>query len=123
MCTILEDYGVKVPRRRVRESMSRVDQQGNLERWADFIPRSIYAVRAPNSLWHMDGNLTLKDYGLVLHGAINGYLRTVIYLEVKRNNREATVLDTFLKGIHDVRHRIRAQREGKYGCGNLDATN
>jgi Integrase core domain len=119
MCSILQDYGIKVVRHRVRESMRRVDQLGNLERWATLIPRLVYSVRAPNSLWHMDGNLKLKDYGFVLHACIDGYSRRVIYLEVDTNNRAATVLNAFLAGVEKlnaVPSRVRADK----GKENVD---
>ena len=78
MCSLLQDLSHKVLRRRVRESMSRVDMVGNLDRWANLIPRTAYAVREPNALWHMDGNLKLKLYGFVLHASIDGYSRRII---------------------------------------------
>jgi hypothetical protein len=119
MSAILKDYGIKVPRHRVRESMRRVDPLGNLERWAALIPRLTYSVREPNSLWHMDGNLKLRDYGFVLHACIDGYSRRVIYLEVNTNNRAATVLNAFLTGmgvLNAVPRRIRADK----GKENVD---
>jgi hypothetical protein len=67
----------------------------------------------------MDGNLKLKNYGIVLHGCIDGYSRRVIYLEVSTNNRAATVLNAFLSGIEKlnaVPSRIRADK----GRENVD---
>jgi len=119
MSAILKDHGIKVQRNRVRESMRRVDQLGNLERWAALVPRLKYSVRGPNCLWHMDGNLKLKDYGFVLHGCIDGYSRRIIYLEVNTNNCASTVLNAFLTGIRRlnmVPERIRADK----GRENVD---
>jgi len=113
MQSLISDCGHKVQRRRIRASMARVDVLGNLERWAALIPRSVYSVKAPNSLWHMDGNLKLKDYGFVLHGAIDGYSRRIIYIECNTNNRAATVLDAFLHGVGSVEavpRRVRADK-------------
>ena len=71
---------------------------GNWERWVNMIPHSVYSVKGPNSFWHMDGNLKLRDYGFVSYVAIDGYFRRVIYLECNTNNRAETVLSAFLKG-------------------------
>ena len=116
MCAILQDQGHKVIRRRVRESMSRVDVLGNLQRWCNLIPRSVYSVREPNSLWHMDGNLKLREYGFVLHAAIDGYSRRIIYLEANVNNRASTVLNAFLRGVDSVNvipSRVRSDKGGE----------
>ena len=120
MDATLRDVGHRVPRHRIRASMSRVDLLGSLERWATLIPRTVYAVRSPNSLWHMDGNHKLANaYGFVLHGAIDGYSRRIIYLECNTNNRAQTVLSAFLQGVRSVQaipHRVRADK----GRENVD---
>jgi hypothetical protein len=108
--------------------MLRVDALGNLDRWSNLIPRSVYSVSGPNALWHMDGNLKLKDYGIVLHGAIDGYSRRVIYLEANHNNRGATVLQAFLQGVANVStvpHRVRADKgkENREVCAWMLITN
>jgi hypothetical protein len=116
MCSFLLDYGHKVPRRRVRESMRRVDIFGNADRWATWIPRTSYSVHGPNALWHMDGNMKLKEYGFVLHASIDGYSRRIIYLQVNTNNRAVTVLEAFLSGIRTVNtrpERIRIDKGGE----------
>jgi hypothetical protein len=117
MLAALQDQGHRVSRRRVRASMARTDLLGSLERWATIIPRTVYNVRSPNSLWHMDGNLKLAiTYGFVLHGAIDGYSRRIIYLECNTNNRAPTVLSAFLRGIASVNaipHRVRADKGGE----------
>jgi len=66
------------------------------------IPRMQYSVAGPNCLWHMDGNLKLRDCGFILHGCIDGYSRRIIYLEANTNNRASTVLIAFLKGVEHV---------------------
>jgi len=116
MQSAIRDLGLRVERRRIRESVSRVDPLGNYNRWATMIPRSVYSVAGPNSLWHMDGNLKLRDYGFVLHGAIDGYSRYVIYLEANLNNRAETVLNAFLCGVESVQQipiRVRADKGGE----------
>jgi hypothetical protein len=116
MCAILQDYGHKIQRQRVRQSMARVDPLGNMERWATLIPRIVYSVRGPDSLWHMDGNLKMVKYGFVLHASIDGYSRRIIYLNVNTNNRAETVLNAFLTGVQNINaipHRVRADKGGE----------
>src|SRR5436190_7825573 len=116
MSSVLLDHGHKVARRRVRESMRRLDILGNADRWATWIPRTSYSVHGPNALWHMDGNMKLKDYGFVLHSSIDGYSRRIIYLQVNTNNRAATVLEAFLSGIQALNvipERIRTDKGGE----------
>jgi hypothetical protein len=102
MESLVRDYGHRVPRHRIRACMSRVDGFGNLDRWATLIPRMQYSVAGPNCLWHIDGNLKLREYGFVLHGCIDGYSRRIIYLEANTNNRAVTVLRAFLRGVESV---------------------
>ena len=116
MQSALRDLGLRVERRRIRESVARVDPLGNYNRWSTMIPRSVYSVAGPNSLWHMDGNLKLREYGFVLHGAIDGFSRYVIYLEANLNNRAETVLNAFLCGVESVQQipiRVRADKGGE----------
>ena len=115
MCSLLQtEYGLRLPRERIRQSMRRVDHMGNLNRWAGImIPRLIYNVRAPNALWHMDGNLKFIYYGIALHAAIDGYSRRIIYLDANTNNRQDTVLNAFRRGVQSIGampHRVRADK-------------
>ena len=48
--------GIKVPQRRVRESMQRTDADGVSIRWLSITPRAVYCVSGPLALWHIDGN-------------------------------------------------------------------
>jgi hypothetical protein len=113
---ICSDMGLRVQRQRIRDSVSRIDPVGNFDRWAAVIPRLVYSVPGPNYLWHMDGNLKLVMYGLVLHGAIDGYSRYIIYLEANVNNRAPTVLEAFKRGVErvgQIPERVRADKGGE----------
>ena len=52
----LRAEGIRVQRRRLRESVKRVDPVGRRLRRINGIKRRIYSVHSPLSLWHMDGN-------------------------------------------------------------------
>ena len=52
--------GLMVNQQRVRQSLQRVDSLGTASRWASVIQRREYAVKSPNSLWHLDTNHALR---------------------------------------------------------------
>ena len=51
-------------------------------RWATVITRRTYSVPGPNSLWHIDGHHSLLNWGLVIHGCIDGFSRLICFFEV-----------------------------------------
>ncbi|KAJ3723248.1 hypothetical protein C8R42DRAFT_665702, partial [Lentinula raphanica] len=53
----LNMHGVRVQRRRVIESLQRVDRLGRVIRHRRLIERQPYKVSRPNALWHIDGYL------------------------------------------------------------------
>lgn len=88
----LRHRGLRIQRRRVRESILRVDPISRLLRRRQLIYRRRYQVRAPNSLWHVDGNHKLIRWRFVVHGAIDGFSRLATFLHCGTNNEAATVL-------------------------------
>lgn len=71
--------GIKVQRHRIRASINHVDPLGHvLHRNArKKITQQSYRVPHPNVLWHMDGHHKLIAWGIVIHGCVDGYSRTV----------------------------------------------
>ena len=53
-----------------------------------------YHVPGPNSVWHIDRYHKLIKWGIVVHGAVDGYS---MYLKVASNNKAITVLKWFLE--------------------------
>ncbi|KAF4613136.1 hypothetical protein D9613_010694 [Agrocybe pediades] len=107
--------GIKVQQVRVRESLRRVDRVGQAVRRHKRIQRRTYSVPHPNALWHMDGHHKLIRWGIVVHGIIDGYCRTLVGLEAATNNRASTVLSLFLKAVEEYGppSRARADRGGE----------
>ena len=64
----LQHRGIRVPRRRIRENLARVDPEGIVLRWAYTIQRRVYNVSGPNALWHIDGLHALIRWKIIIHG-------------------------------------------------------
>lgn len=70
--------------------------EGVSERQCYTVKRRLYHVDYPNQVWHIDSNHKHTKWKLVIHGAINGYSRTVVMLRCSANNKAATVFQCCL---------------------------
>lgn len=73
----LRVQGLRVQKRRVKASIDRIDPLGQVLRRREPTRRSRYKVSRPNALWHLDGHHKLIRWGIVIHGIIDGFCRTV----------------------------------------------
>jgi len=75
----LRRHGVHVQKRRVTASISHVDRLGHKlrQRQRAKVRRRNYQVTRPNALWHIDGHHKLILWGIIIHGCVDGYSRTV----------------------------------------------
>lgn len=111
----LRSIGIIVPRSRLRASIHRVDPLNTAVRRSITIRRRVYSVEGPNSLWHIDGNHKLIRWRFVVHGGIEGFSRTIVYLCCSTNNRSSTVLAAFTDAvsIYGVPNQLRSDRGGE----------
>ena len=111
----LLEQGIHVPRQKVRDSMLRVDPDGVMGRFKNAIKRRSYHVPGPNSVWHIDGYHKLIKWGIVIHGAVDGYSRLPVYLRAASNNKAITVLKWFLEATtqYGLPSRIRCDKGGE----------
>lgn len=90
-CSIINGYlrslGIRIQRHQLRSSIARVDPINVRLRWAVVVSRRAYSVPGPNSLWHVDGHHSLVNWGFVVHGAIDGFSRCIVFLKCSTNNR------------------------------------
>ena len=93
----LSRRGIIVPRAQLRASIHRVDPINTAIRRSVTIRRRVYHVEGPNCVWHIDGNHKLIRWRFVVHGGIDGYSRTIVFLECANNNRASTVIFQLLK--------------------------
>ena len=91
---------VHVPRRRVSESLHRVNPAAVRARHCTTVSCWAYTVPAPNSLWDIDGLYCLIRWRFVIHGGIDGFSRCIVYLKASSNNRSETVLQLFMKALN-----------------------
>jgi uncharacterized protein (DUF3820 family) len=114
----LNQQGIRVQEYRVRQSIREIDPIGVANRWLTCIKRRTYSVSGPQALWHLDGNHKLIRWRLVIHGAIDGYSRTAVYLRCSDNNRAQTVLNLFKEAVEEysLPTRIRTDK----GVENYD---
>ena len=96
-----------------------MDPENTAIRRSVTIRRRVYHVDGPNSLWHVDGHHKLIRWHMVIHGGIDGYSRTVVFLRCSDNNRASTVLTAFLSAVqrHGLPERLRTDLGGE----NVDA--
>ena len=111
----LRQRGIWVQRWRVRDALIALDPISRASRWAQQIPRRPYNVPHPNFLWHIDSNLKLRHWRFVVHGAIDGFSRLIVYLGCSANNRASTVLSHFRTAINQwgLPSRVRADDGGE----------
>lgn len=73
----LRSQGLRIQKTRISASLRRVDQLGRILRQRHTIQRRKYKSSRPNAVWHCDGHHKLILWGIVIHGFIDGYCRTV----------------------------------------------
>ena len=111
----LHRLGVVLPRARIRASIHRVDPVNTALRRSITIRRRVYHVRGPNSLWHIDGHHKLIRWRMVLHGGIDGFSRTVVYLRCSTNNQATTVIASFIDAVskYGLPEQVRSDHGGE----------
>jgi len=107
--------GIIVPRSRLRSSIQRVDPENTAIRRSVTVRRRVYHVAGPNVVWHVDGNHKLIRWRFVIHGAIDGFSRLVVFLKCSNNNRATTMFNHFTSAvdIHGLPTRIRTDLGGE----------
>lgn len=79
LMSFIRRHGLRVQKCRVTSSLARIDPIGQqLQRQKkNKINRQAYRVARPHALWHIDGHHKLIKWGIVIHGCVDGFSRTV----------------------------------------------
>ena len=87
---ILEMEGLyRIPRVIVQDLLREMDPDGTALRRKHRLKRRAYQNSGPNYAWHIDGYDKLKHWGFPIHGAIDGFSRKILWLEVARSNNSS----------------------------------
>ncbi len=89
--------GVRVPRQRLRDAIHRVDHERVVSRRLSVVRRRVYSAPYPNYIWHKDSHHKLIRRRFVVHGAVDGFSRTIPYLKCADNNRLPPCLSIFAR--------------------------
>ena len=89
---LVVNYGLVVHKETVRELLKILDPDGVAARSRHRLRGRQYRTKGPNHLWHIDGYDKLKPVGFCVHGAIDGYSRRIIWLEVGPSNNDPSII-------------------------------
>lgn len=89
------DYGLVVDRETVRNILKTLDPDGVERRSKHRLKRRKYKSKGPNYIWHIDGYDKLKPFGFCIHGAIDGYSRRILWLEVGSSNNNPRIVGKY----------------------------
>ena len=89
---LVVNYGLVVDKETVRELLKILDPDGVAARSGHRLRRRQYRTKGPNHLWHIDGYDKLKPFGFCVHGAIDGYSRRIMWLEVGPSNNDPSII-------------------------------
>ena len=115
----LRRKGYMVKRITGMKLLRELDPEGVESRKRKRLRRRIYHAKGPNFVWHIDGYDKLKPYGFCVHGAIDGFLRRLIWLEVGPTNNNPEVITKFyldaMKQVGGLPRKVRSD-DGTENC-------
>lgn len=107
----LRSHGLHVQRAKVRETIRQIDPEGVEARRRRALRRREYSVPCPLYLWHVDGNHKLIRYRIVIHVGVDGYSRTIVFIDANENNRSTTVERLFLEATGTYGYPIKVRTD------------
>ena len=111
----LHRIGVRVTRAKLRASIHRIDPQGVVARGRRIIARRVYSAPHANYIWHLHSHHKLIRWRMVIHGAIDGFSRKILYLCCANNNKATTVVSYFshAASMFGLPDKIRSDKGGE----------
>ncbi|ROJ57643.1 hypothetical protein DPX16_23842 [Anabarilius grahami] len=84
--------GIITDRETVRVLLRLLDGEGVDLRSRNRLRRRVYHSRGPNFVWHIDGYDKLKPFGIGISGCIDGFSRSMMWLEAYKTNRDPRLI-------------------------------
>jgi len=96
-------HGLRVSRRNVSYILQVLDPLGVETRRRNCLRRRLYYSQGPNWVWHIDGYDKLKPYGFSIHGAIDGYSRKILWLDIFQSNKDPSqICSAYVESIINI---------------------
>ena len=92
MWKTLNGKGIRASQHVVRLAVKVLQPHLVQDRRRHRLHRRSYANPGPNFCWHVDGYDKLKPFGFAIHGAIDGFSRKILWLEVGPTNNHPQVI-------------------------------
>ena len=89
------DYRLVADRETVRTILKTLDPDGVERRSKRKLKRRKYYCKGPNYIWHINGYDKLKPFRFCIHGAIDGYSRRILWLEVGSSNNNPRIVGKY----------------------------
>ncbi len=84
--------GIVTDRETVRVLLRLLDGEGVNLRSRTRLRRRVYHSHGPNFVWHVDGYDKLKPFGIGRRGCIDGFSRSMIWLEAYKTNNDPRLI-------------------------------
>ena len=84
-----------VDKETVRMVIKALDQEGVQSGSSRRLRRREYRAKGPYYIWQNDGYNEHKPFGLCIHGAIDGYSRIILWLEVGCTNNNPKIIANY----------------------------
>ncbi|XP_048045693.1 uncharacterized protein LOC125267783 [Megalobrama amblycephala] len=84
--------GIITDRETVRVLLRLLDGEGVDLRSRNRLRRRVYHNRGPNFVWHIDGYDKLKPFGIGISGCIDGFSRSMMWLEAYKTNSDPRLI-------------------------------
>ena len=110
----LRKNGLVVDKETTRLIIKSLDPEKVAERKRKRLTRRVYVSHGPNNTWHMDGYDKMKPFGFAIHGAIDGYSRKILWLNVASSNNDPKIIASYfincVKELEIIPQLLRADR-------------